>query len=73
MLPAKTLLHDGQEKVIYPLILSASMLTGLIYEIDNQNHMLNITVPDTESLVRNLVIQRDGENIGVLCNSQINT
>ena len=38
------------------MILSATMFRNLIYEIDDYNHRFNITIPDTESEVRNLKI-----------------
>lgn len=41
----------------------------LIYEVDDKHHKLNITVPDDESLIRNLrIVDKDGK-IHVLCNS----
>ncbi len=52
----------------FNLILSVTMFDGLIYQIDTVNHVLNIDVPDTESVVRNLRIEsRDGQQF-VLCN-----
>ena len=38
------------------MILSATMFRNLIYEIDDYNHRFNVTIPDTESEVRNLMI-----------------
>ena len=52
----------------FNFILSAAMFDGLIYQKDTVNHVLNIDVPDTESIVRNLRIEsRDGRQF-VLCN-----
>ncbi len=52
----------------FNFILSATMFNGLIYQIDTVNHVLNIDVPDSESIVRNLRIEsRDGRQF-VLCN-----
>lgn len=38
------------------MILSAPMFSGLIYEIDNVNHKLNVTIPDGKSNIKNLII-----------------
>ena len=51
------------------LLLSATMFTGLRYEIDNENHKLNVEIPDTESSVRNLVIKDENGRLHVLCQS----
>lgn len=52
----------------FNFILSATMFHGLIYQIDTVNHVLNIDVPDTESIVRNLRVEsRNGQQF-VLCN-----
>ncbi len=52
----------------FNFILSATMFDGLIYQIDTVNHVLNIDVPDSESIVRNLRVEsRDGRQF-VLCN-----
>lgn len=56
------------EKVPFQLILSATMFDNLLYEIDNKNHKLNITVPDDESVVRNLRIKDTDGRIYVFCN-----
>ena len=39
------------------MILSATMFSRLIYEIDDCHHKLNITVPDGESTGRNIVVR----------------
>lgn len=57
----------------YSLILSASMFYGLIYEVDTVNYKLNITVPDNQSLVRNLHIKDSQGNMHVLANEHIIT
>jgi len=49
------------------MILSATMFSGLVYEIDDDNHRLNITVPDKRSPVRNLVIKTEGGRAHILC------
>ena len=38
------------------MILSVSMFSKLRYEIDDEHHKLNVTIPDTQSTVRNLTI-----------------
>lgn len=49
------------------MILSASMFSGLRYEIDDENHKLNVTIPDTQSFVRNLTIWDENGHLQVLC------
>ena len=51
-------MHIVAKKLNLPcqMILSAPMFHDLIYEIDNLNHKLNITIPDGKSNVKNLVI-----------------
>lgn len=56
------------QNVPYQLILSATMFQGLIYEIDDRNHNLNITMPTGESNVRNLKIVDINGNIHILNN-----
>ena len=52
-----------------PLLLPATMFNNLIYEINNKTHHLNITVPDDESISRNLVIKYENERLYVFCAS----
>ena len=52
------------------MILSATMFTRLIYEIDDQNHTLNVNVPNTESLVRNLNIVDENGRLHIFCTSE---
>ena len=40
-----------------------------IYEIDNKHHRLNITVPDDESISRNLTIKDENGRLRVFCTS----
>lgn len=54
--------------VPFQLILSATMFHNLIYEIDSKNHKLNVTIPDNESTIRNLVIKDSEGRLHVLCN-----
>lgn len=49
------------------MLLSASMFSHLRYEIDDENHNLNITVPDSQSCVRNLTIWDENGHLQVLC------
>lgn len=69
VVPESVFIHNGKQSPLFYFILSSSMFTGLIYEIDDQNHKLNITIPDNQSLVRNLVIRREGAHLAVLCGS----
>ncbi len=57
------------QDVPFQLILSATMFHGLIYEIDNKNHKLNLTIPDDEGLVRNLKIKDADGGLHILCHS----
>jgi len=52
-----------------PLLLPATMFNNLIYEINNKTHRLNITVPDNESISRNLTIKDEGGHLRVFCTS----
>lgn len=54
------------KNVPYHIILSATMFHNLIYEIDNKNHKLNVTVPDGESIVRNLRIEDSNGRLYIL-------
>ena len=51
------------------MILPATMFYRLRYEIDDENHMFNVTVPDRQSNVRNLVIKDKGGRLHVSCTS----
>lgn len=53
----------------YHVILSATMFRELIYEVDNKNHRLNITIPNGESTIRNLMIEDSNGRLYVLCQS----
>lgn len=55
------------KEVPFQLILSATMFDNLIYEIDCKNHKLNVTVPNDESIVRNLKIKDSEGRLYVLC------
>ena len=50
-------------------IMSATMFQHLIYEIDDFNHTLNITIPDKEHNVRNLAIKDVNGRLHVFCQS----
>lgn len=52
----------------YQLILSSTMFTNLIYEIDDRNKKFNVTIPDDESSVRRLAIEDSSGKLHVLCN-----
>ena len=49
------------------MLMSATMFRNLIYEIDDFNHRFNVTIPDTQSTVRNLVIWDEKGNLHVAC------
>lgn len=51
------------------MILSASMFSKLRYEIDDEHHKLNVTIPNTQSTVRNLTIWEENGHLQVLCSS----
>lgn len=52
-----------------PLLLPATMFSNLIYEINNKTHRLNVTVPDDESISRNLTIKDENGRLYVFCSS----
>lgn len=49
------------------MILSASMFSKLRYEIDDENHKLNVVIPDAQSVVRNMTIWDENGHLQVLC------
>ena len=51
------------------MIMSASMFSQLRYEIDDENHKLNVTIPDSQSWVRNLIIKDENGHLKVFCTS----
>lgn len=52
----------------FNMILSATMFNGLIYEVNDITHHLNITIPDGESIVRNIKIKDKSGKLHVLAN-----
>ena len=68
--PDMTVISNDDLEVPFNMILSATMFQNLIYEIDDKNHRLNITIPDEESMVRNLRIINSDGRIHVLCTSK---
>lgn len=40
-----------------------------MYEIDDKNHKLNVTIPDDESTIRNLKIEDSNGKLHILCHS----
>lgn len=52
--------------VPYQLILSSTMFSNLIYEIDDRNKKLNVTIPDGESILRRLAIEDSSGKLHVL-------
>lgn len=51
------------------MIMSVTMFSRLRYEVDDENHMFNITIPDNQTAVRNLTIRDENGHIRVLCMS----
>ena len=51
------------------MLLSATMFSHLRYEVEDENHRLNITIPDSQSCVRNLTIKDEKGHLQVLCAS----
>jgi hypothetical protein len=51
------------------MILPATMFSGLRYEIDDENHEFNVTVPDNEPTDRDLIIKDKNGRLQVLCTS----
>ena len=52
------------------LLLSATMFSGLIYEVDDCNHKFNVTIPDHESHVRKLTVEDRNGNLHILCTGE---
>lgn len=52
------------------MLLSATMFSGLIYEVDDCNHKFNVTIPDHESNVRKLTIEDSNGRLHVLCTGE---
>ena len=51
------------------MLLTATMFSGLIYEVDDHNHKFNVTIPDKESHIRKLTIEDKNGILHVLCTS----
>ena len=66
--PNMHIVANSELNTSYNLILSATMFDGLVYEIDTKTHRLNVSVPDEESLVRNLRVIDSNGSIHILCN-----
>lgn len=67
--PNMHIIASNDFEVPFHIILSATMFSHLIYEIDDWNHKFNITIPDSESCVRNLRVVDQNGKLYVLCNS----
>ena len=68
--PNMMIIANNDLEVPFNMILSATMFQDLIYEIDDKNHKLNVTIPDDESTVRNLRIVNTDGKVHVLCSSR---
>lgn len=51
------------------MMMSATMFRHLIYEIDDYNYRFNVSIPETESEIRNLIIWDSDGRLHVACNS----
>ena len=51
----------------FHMIISATMLSRLHYEVDDENHVLSITIPDGQSHIRGLTIADSQGKLHVLC------
>lgn len=70
--PHMHIIANSDLDVPFHMVLSATMFSHLIYEIDDYNHKLNVSIPDSESFVRNLrIVDRNGK-LYVLCSSNRN-
>ena len=69
VIPQRIMEGKTRKPLKFYFILSASMFSGLIYEIDNVNHKFNVTIPDSQSLVRNVIIKEENGRVHVLCNN----
>ena len=67
--PNMSILANQDLDTPFNLILSATMFQNLIYEVDDKNHRFNVSIPDEESMVRNLRIEDKNGIIHILCNS----
>lgn len=67
--PNMNIVANNDLNTSYSMIVSATMFRHLRYEIDDENHVLTVTVPDKESNVRNLVIKDCNGKLHVLCSS----
>jgi hypothetical protein len=67
--PNMPIVANSELNTPFPLILSATMFDGLIYEINTKTHRLNITVPNDESNIRNLKVEDAHGKLHIFCNS----
>ena len=51
----------------FHMIVSATMLSNLHYEIDDENHILTVRIPENQSNVRKLTIYDSKGKLHVLC------
>lgn len=67
--PNMHIIANNDMHVPFNMILSATMFQNLIYEIDDKNHKLNISIPDEESIIRNLKIKESNGKLHIMCQS----
>lgn len=69
--PNMHIIANSELSTSYNLILSATMFDNLIYEINNNSHVLNVTVLNDNDLIRSLrIVDKNGKN-HVLCSSEL--
>jgi hypothetical protein len=54
--PNMLIIANDEIRSPYNMILSSTMFSNLIYEIDDKNHKLNVSIPNDESNIRNIVL-----------------
>lgn len=64
--PNMPIIANSEIQAPFHLILSATMLNGLRYQVDDIQHVLNIEIPDTGSIVRNIKVRNKAGDFIVL-------
>lgn len=60
------------EDVPFQMLLSATMFSDLIYEIDDKHHKLYVKIPDGEDNERRLKVRDSHGRLHILCNDDSN-
>lgn len=53
------------------MILSATMFNGLIYQINDKDKSLRISIPENSSTVRRLKVNDSNGKLHILCNNEV--